>query len=162
MKKTKYFIMLIICFIAIGIASLCVTLNVFGDVVVFSDIEEFKIYFSDVKVNNVSKMDMIKDGNKFFFTTTLNNLDEEYIITYDIKNDSKYFDANISLKCIGFDEYISITNEFDKEIVKSFETTSGTLKVKKIKTNSSSENRKYDILCTIETQPIEVNNNLEI
>ncbi len=75
MRKTKYFIILVLLFICIGFASLSVTLSINGKANVISDLDDFKVYFSDVIVNGKHDLSLVKSDKGWSYY-----IEEEYAL----------------------------------------------------------------------------------
>ena len=74
MRKTKYFIILVLLFICIGFASLSVTLSITGKANVISDLDDFKVYFSDVIVNGKHDLSLVKSDKELVFNALMKNV----------------------------------------------------------------------------------------
>ena len=154
MRKMKYVIILLLFFVMIGYAAISVSLSINGNATVASDIEDFKVYFSDVLVNDVQSLNLVKSDNELTFIVTLNEINEVYKIEYDVTNGSKLFDAALTMNCTQGNSYLAITNEFDTSDLTALSTRSGVLTLKKTQTNSLDYDRHYTVTCTIVSTPI--------
>lgn len=158
MRKIKYLIPIIILFLTIGFASVNSSLSMRGDTLVHSDIEDFSVYFSNVKVNGEKDLSLVKTSKELDFTTILEELGNTYIIEYEITNGSSAFDAEVSISCSESNDYLEVINEFNSEIpIKAKESQTGTLSLKKIKTNAS-DIIYNKVSCKIIAEPIEIPN----
>ena len=158
MRKTKYFIILVLLFICIGYATISVSLSINGNATVASDIEDFKVYFSDVLVNDVQSLNLVKSDGELVFDANLNLLGDTYKISYDVTNGSKLFDASVSLTCTQGTEYVSVVNVFDTSTpLTARSTRTGTLTLKKIQTNANEYGVLTHIVCSIVATPISRN-----
>ncbi len=155
MRKVKYFIPLFILFLTIGFATVNQTLSIKGSATNQSNIDDFTVYFSDVLVNDVQDLTLVKNENELVFTTTLEELGNQYKITYDITNGSKYFDAAFVISCTQSNNYLKVTNQLDTSNLPALETRTGNLTLEKTQTNAAEENTKYTVTCTITATPVE-------
>ena len=155
MRKVKYFIPLFILFLTIGFATVNQTLSIKGSATNQSNIDDFTVYFSDVLVNDVQDLTLVKNENELVFTTTLEELGNQYKITYDITNGSKYFDAAFVISCTQSNKYLKVTNQLDTSNLTALETRTGNLTLEKTQTNAAEENTKYTVTCTITATPVE-------
>ena len=135
MQKIKYTIPVILLLIIIGFAAISTSLGIGGKTYITSDIDDFKVYYSKVLIDGEVEETAILDSTTINYTRTLTNIGEGYTITYDVTNASKEFDAEISINCTTGDEYLSVTNSFDVSILPARTTRTGTLTVKKTKSN---------------------------
>lgn len=155
MRSSKYLFM-VIAFIAIGFASISTTLIINGTFKINSNPEDFDIYFSKVSLNSLSKPNFISDdGHNINFTTDdLKKVGDRAIIDYEITNNSRNYDAQISISCdYEANAYLTIENSFKKRLTEATHTESGALSVTLNK--ASIEEREYMITCTIEATAIE-------
>lgn len=155
MRKAKYFIPLIILFITIGFAAVNQTLSIKGTATNKSNIDDFTVYYSDVLVNDIQDLSVVKNKTELVFTTTLEELGNQYKITYDITNGSKYFDAAFAVSCTQSNNYLKVTNELDTSDLVALETRTGNLILEKTQTNAAETNTKYTVTCTITATPVE-------
>lgn len=155
MRKVKYFIPLFILFLTIGFATVNQTLSIKGTVTNESNIDDFTVYFSDVLVNDIQDLTLVKNENELVFTTTLEELGNQYKITYDITNGSKYFDAAFTVSCTQSNNYLKVTNELDISNLAALETRTGNLTLEKTQTNAAETNTKHTVTCTITATPVE-------
>ena len=155
MRKLKYIIPIFLFFIAIGYAAISASLSIEGDALIVSDYDDYKVYFSRVLVNGVEKDNVVDSETKLVFAVRLVEPGEEYVLTYDVTNGSKYFDASVTMSCTGGDANIGINNQFDTSNMPSLSTRTGVLTVKKLKSNSSQENIAYSITCNLVAESID-------
>ena len=52
MRKTKYILGILLLFLIVGFATISVTLSISGNANVISNLDDFKVYFSNVSLNN--------------------------------------------------------------------------------------------------------------
>lgn len=154
MKKIKYTIPVILLLIIIGFAVISTSLGIGGKTYVASDTDDFKVYFSKVLVDGEVEETAILNSTTINYIRTLTNIGESYTITYDITNASKEFDATVYVNCTTGDEYLSVTNSFDNSNLPARTTRTGTLTVKKTKSNSSTSEKNYSINCNITTRAV--------
>lgn len=165
MKSIKYFLPLIVLFLSIGYAATNVTLSITGDVITKSDIEDFDVYISDIKVDGVTDVTLLVDDKSFSYYMA-----EDYTsplqtktIQYTITNNSSSFDAQILIECT--EENIGLSNEI---IYKNkFETSEENNINQKLIISKGSENAEITFerngptpnglkfTCSITAEPIE-------
>ena len=150
MKRAKYLIGFFLLFMVIGFASVSISLSINGNVNVLSDLDDFKVYFSDVKVNGKKDLSIVNSDKEFAFSVNLRGLGSTYVIDYDITNASSVFDASLSINCTQGDDLLSITNVFDTSTnLEAKSTRSGNLTLKKLKANTNESDSTYPITCSI-------------
>lgn len=154
MKKVKYIILLILIIIAVGYAAITSSLGLGAKTYIASDIDDFKVYFSKVLIDGVENENVISNSTTINYIRTLTNIGESYTITYEITNASKSFDATVYVNCVTGDEYLSTTNSFDNSNLPARTTRTGELTVKKIKSNSTNEEKNYSVSCNITTRAL--------
>ena len=155
MRKMKYIIGILLLFMVIGFATVTVSLSISGNVKVVSDVDDFKVYFSDAKLNGTSTPALIESATSLSFDVDFGNLGTQHVIEYDVTNASKLFDAVISMSCTQSNEYLSVVNEFDASNLSALSTRTGTLTLTKTKSNASETNTDYAITCEIVASPVE-------
>ena len=155
MRKMKYIIGILLLFMVIGFATVTVSLSISGNVKVVSDVDDFKVYFSDAKLNGTSTPALIESATSLSFDVDFGNLGTQHVIEYDVTNASKLFDAVISMSCTQSNEYLSVVNEFDTSNLSALSTRTGTLTLTKTKSNASETNTDYAITCEIVASPVE-------
>lgn len=125
----KYWMFISILFMTVGFATVSTTLSLNGDISVYNTLEDFDVYFSDIRVNNVKDWSPVEDSNVLSFTPDLSNGD--YVLEYDITNSSKNYDADVKVTCTSNNSNILITNEFDNSTsLEAHETRSGKVTIK--------------------------------
>ena len=87
-RKLKYFIAVVILFITIGFAAINYTLSIDGDTELTGDLSDFKVYYSEIKVNGVDSPESIICDTELYVFGVIDTVD------YDITNSSKFFDAD--------------------------------------------------------------------
>lgn len=111
MKYMKIIVIIFIMFLTIGYAATNITLSITGDAYIASDIDDFEVYFSSLKLNGVEDMSIFKSATEFEFETVGLG---EFFIEYEVTNASKKFDANVDVVCdinlpiYDEDEYTSV------------------------------------------------------
>lgn len=155
MRKMKYVIWVLILFMVIGFATVTVSLSLSGNAILTGDIGDFKVYFSDVKMNDEQNLRLVKSETEIMFDVLLQEIGTTYKISYDVTNASSMFDANLSVSCTQGDEYVSVTNVFDSSTLPALTTRTGDLTIKKLKAYGSDTNKDYTITCTITASPVE-------
>lgn len=158
MKLIKYFIPLLVLFLSIGYAATNVTMTINGDAAIASDIEDFEIYISSIKLNEETDISLLKSELEFELTIN-NDESSDYIIEYEITNASEEFDAIIEMKC----EYTAegsqdqFENNFDSTTPLIAKTTrKGISSIKIIEPFGDNEETRT-MQCKIEAIPIERN-----
>ena len=155
MRHLKVLIPICLFFIAIGYAAISTSLSLGGSATVASDYSDYQVYFSKVLINGVEDLTVVKSDKIIQFDVYLDEPGDEYSVTYDVTNGSKYFDASISMTCTGGDEKIGVSNSFDTSNMSARSTRTGTLIVKKLKSNSAQSDTVYSITCSIVAQSID-------
>ena len=154
MRKMKYAIIFLMLFMVIGYAAVSVSLSITGNANVISDLDDFNVYFSDVKTNDKQDLRLVKNDKELVFEVTLNDLGDVYKISYDVTNGSKLFDASLSINCTNGNEYLGVLNEFDTSTLPSLTTRTGNLTLTKTQTNSEENQKHFTVTCTIVASPI--------
>ncbi len=150
MREMKYVIGFLMLFMIIGFATISISLSINGNVSVLSDLDDFKVYFYDVKANGKQDLLLVKSDKELVFDVDLEGLGTTYVIDYDITNTSSVFDASLSINCTQGDDLLSITNVFDTSTnLEAKSTRSGSLTLKKLKVNMNENDTKYSITCSI-------------
>ena len=81
MRKMKYVIGVLLLFLIVGFATISISLNISGSANVLSDLDDFKIYFSNVKVNDIQDLTLVKSDKELIFDIDLSTSFEEYSYT---------------------------------------------------------------------------------
>ena len=155
MRKMKYFIFVLLFFMVIGFAAVSVSLSIGGNATVVTDIEDFKVYYSDVKVNDVQDLTLVKSDTELVFDINLYEPGETVVVSYDVTNASKMFDAEVTISCTSGNEYLSVINDYDGNNISARSSEYGTLTFKKLKSNASNDDKNYTITCNIDAVPVE-------
>ena len=130
MKELKREILFVLLFMVIGIAA--VTTNVVIDMStpINQNPDDFLVYFSDVKVNGTQDLTLVRDETKLVFDGEFSAVGDKKIISYDVTNASKDYDANITINCTKSNDYLIINNSFDTDnVLGARSTRTGTLSV---------------------------------
>ena len=171
MSKIKYVILFLILFLVIGFAAISVTLSVNGNVKVLSDLDDFKVYFSDVKVNGEQDLSLATGEQEIEFDFEFRKLGTTYVVDYDVTNASSVFDASLTIDCMfvedDFSSVLSMVNNFDTQTsLKAKETRSGTLTLKKHRVNTDDMQYRINITCSINATAVgrteEADNNVVV
>lgn len=156
MRKLKYFIAVVILFITIGFAAINYTLSIDGDTELTGDLSDFKVYYSELKINGVDSPEAIISDTELYVSGVIDTVGDTYTVDYDITNSSKLFDANITMNCTGASDYLSVTNNFDTtNALNALSTRSGTLVFTKIKTIASTDSINFNVSCKFVASPVE-------
>lgn len=155
MRKMKYIIGILLLFMVIGFATVTVSLSITGNAKILSNVDDFKVYFSDVKLNGIQDLSMVNSETELTFDLTFSSLGVEQVISYDVTNASKMFDASLTISCTQGDESLSIINDFDATNLEALSTRTGTLTMKKLKSNANEEDTNYSVICTLDAEPVE-------
>lgn len=156
MRKMKYVIGFLIFFIVIGYAAISISLSITGNATILSDLDDFKVYFSDVTINDTQDYSIVNNEKELVFNIDLNNIGSTYKITYDVTNASSFFDASIVMNCTQGDDLLSITNEFDTSTnLEAKSTRTGSLTLKRLKPNRNENDSTYSITCSINANAVD-------
>ena len=155
MVKTKNIIGVLFLLMIIGYATISTSLSAQINTNISINPNDFKVYFSNVLVNSVQDLSLVKNEQELVFDFSFSNVGSINIINYDVTNASKNYDATLSINCTNGNEYLSVTNTFDTSNLSASSTRTGTLTLKKIKSNASGEIKTYTITCTITATPVE-------
>lgn len=156
MKNTKYLIGILLLFMTIGFAAISTSLSITGKTTVTTTIDDFKVYFSDVKVNGVQDLSLVENETTLNFDFYIEEVGTSYTIDYNVTNGSKYYDASLSMSCTNGNNYLSIVNAFDtSNNLVAKQTRSGSLVMKKIKTIAKDEVTSNRVVCTLTASPVE-------
>ena len=106
MKKTTI-ILITVLFMVIGYAAYNVTFNIYGNALLAENLSDFKVYLSNLKVNN-TEVDRINDAKDEFTVEDINGN-----ISVDIVNDSTEYDTEAYLECVKEDENVGKVWNYD-------------------------------------------------
>ena len=119
MRKMKYIIGIMLLFMIIGFATITISLGINANTKITSDVDDFKVYYSDARLNSVSTPALINNTTSLNFNVDLASLGSQHIIEYDITNGSKMFDAAVSISCTKGNDYLSVINEMIRSRIAS-------------------------------------------
>lgn len=151
MKELKVQIFMTLFFVSIGIAA--VTTNVVGNfnTSVASNPDDFLVYFSDVKVDGVQDLSLVKTKNVIEFSAEFSAIGDKKVVTYDITNSSTNYDAIVRINCNNFGEHLLVNNSFDTEkLLSARSTRSGTLTVEL--SSAVNEETTEKVICAISAE----------
>ena len=121
-RGSKLGIIILILMLSIGFAAITTTLFINGSVGVYTDTDDWNVYFGSARVigNGTAVIDDTKT-NISFSTDKLTKVGETVVLEYAVVNDSSLYDANVNVSFVlGEDtnnilEYLSITRDGFKE-----------------------------------------------
>lgn len=154
MKNVKLQIFVALLFIAVGIAA--VTTNLIGNVstLIASNPDDFNVYFSRVLVDGKEDLSLVRNSKTLVFYDEFSAVDDKKVITYQVTNGSRNYDAQLSFSCTESNQYISIVNNFDvSEPLVATSSRNGTLTISL--SNAVSEETSYEVTCTINATAVE-------
>ena len=154
MKRTKIEILISLLFIVVGLAAVTTNLIINGSTSIARNPDDFLVYFSDVKVDGVQDLSLIRTEKNLVFYNELSTVGDTKTIEYDVTNASKNYDATVSISCTESNNYLNVTNSFDQKnnlTVRS--TRTGTLTIEL--TNAVTEEKRYEISCSITSSAVE-------
>ena len=155
MKKLKYQIIFTILFMTIGIAAVTTNLVTNGNTNIASNPDDFLVYFSDAKINGVQDLSLVDSETSLVFNKELSAVGQNIVITYDVTNASKNYDADIDITCTQSTEYLTITNSFDTaNNLGARATKTGTLSITLSKSYTGPD-LSQEISCTINASAVE-------
>lgn len=162
MKKRKLGILIALLILTVAFASVTTTLVLTGTLSIGADRSSFEadVVFTD-NVTVLGGEYSLSNGNKTleFKTGHLNMLESETTLSFEIRNNSRQYDANATIECSpvdqAYEDYVSVdVNPVDSFTLDALETESGTIKVKLIRsiTGDASE---IPFECTITAEALE-------
>ncbi len=132
----KRWILVTILFLSIGFASVTAVLTITGKVNINFDDEDYQVYFSDAYLDDVRHMEFIDDTRKkiTFTTNALTSVGDTSILKYEVTNNSKQYDAEVSVECTPSEtDYYSVSNSLTERInAQSRESGTITIELKKV------------------------------
>ena len=155
MKRMRLIIGFLLLFMIIGFATITVTLSINSNTKISSDVDDFKVYFSDFDVDMVTDLNAIKSDTEIIVDVVLDSIGDTRELTYEVTNASKMFDAEVTISCTSGNEYLSVINDFDGNNISARSSEYGTLTFKKLKSNASNDDKNYTITCNIDAVPVE-------
>ena len=142
---------------AVGFAAVSTALYINGTSKINTNDDDFKVYYSDAKVNGIQDLSVVVDETHLSFNTTLDTLGDTYILDYDVTNGSKNYDADLEMTCTGGNEYLTVSNEFDDEsILEALDTRNGKLTLTLSKSYTGAD-LDVNIDCNIKANAVERN-----
>ncbi len=140
---------------SIGFAAVSATLYLNGTIGIGTNNDDFDVYFSKAVENGVENNRLIQDKTHIAFTTELSEVGEKYVLNYEVTNASKQYDANLTMNCIGGNEYLRVENKFDvSKILPARTTRNGNLTLKVIK-GTVDQDIEVNITCEIKGNAVE-------
>ena len=151
MKYIKYIIPVLIIFLTIGFAATNVTLSITGDAYIASDLEDFEVYISSIKLDGVEDITLLRENLSFEFTSSASR-SEPYEISIQLTNNSSKFDAQLNTSCSISETMTIISSQEIPEIItaKSFDTVNFDFDVSGLESGTTST-----LSCTFTVTPIE-------
>ncbi len=140
---------------SIGFALVTATLTINGVINLGFDAEDFDVYFSDAYLNEIQHKEFItQDGKNITFQTTLKSINEQSILKYEVMNNSKQYDAEVTISCTPEnDELLTISNDIDSTTIQAQSKKEGNLTITLKK--SVVEDVSKDINCELTINAIE-------
>ncbi len=163
MKKKKMILILVL-LLTIGFASISTTLVLNGVIGISNKKDDFKVIFTNAKLDGVERQEFIDETTKqtlTYETNKLTKLEETTVLEYEVANTSRLYDASVSITCNIVDdsgnqttsEYVSMEHTPNNMIVAAGETKRGSIITKLIKV--STEDRNIKVKCTLNANATE-------
>ena len=152
--KRNLVLFFILLFIVIGVATVTTSLVLNLNTSIAKNVDDFLIYFSNVKVDGVLDLSLVKNERELIFDAEFVDIGDKKIITYDVTNASTQYDAEISFSCTKSNLYINVINAFDTDkLLSAGSTRTGTLTIELISavTEKLTQNRH----CLIDVSAVE-------
>ena len=154
MKELKREILFLLLFMVIGIAAVTTNVIVNLSTSINKNPDDFLVYFSDVKVDGTQDLSLVENEHKLVFNGEFIAVGDKKIISYDVTNASRNYDAEILIGCTESTTYLNITNTFDmKSTLSARSSRTGTLTIELA--NAVSEEVLQDVTCTITANAVE-------
>ena len=154
MKKTKFMIGFVLLFMVIGIAAVTTNVIVNMSTPINRNPDDFLVYFSDVKVDGTQDLTLVENEKKLVFNGEFTSVGDKKVISYDVTNASKNYDAEILIDCTESTTYLNISNVFDmKNVLSARSSRTGTLTIELA--NAVSNETTQDVTCTITANAVE-------
>lgn len=154
-------IMLLIILLAIGFAGVATTLLMSGNVFIGTNESDYKIYFSEAILDDKDKTNSIISANKQvinFETKELTEIGDESVLSFEVTNDSRQYDAEVKFNCQANDsrifDYVDIDYKINDSIILAKSKTNGSVKATMKKVYVGEEFDK-SITCEISTDALE-------
>ena len=151
---------------SIGFAAVTTSLVINGTINYGYDSDEFDVYFSKAILDGVVHDDLIDTNKKSitFTTKELSKLRDRSILEYQVMNNSKQYDASVTIDCKRVDgegntaqsqesEYTTITPSPKELTVKAQESRKGTITVELNKVSLTNIDEKFK--CSLTVNPSE-------
>ena len=154
MKKTKFMIGFTLLFMVIGIAAVTTNVIVNMSTPINQNPDDFLVYFSDVEVDGTQDLSLVENEQKLVFNGEFTAIGDKKVISYDVTNASKNYDAEILIDCTESTTYLNITNVFDmKNVLSARSSRTGTLTIELA--NAVSNETTQNVTCTITANAVE-------
>ena len=154
MKYIKYLIPMLIIFLTIGYAAQNITLSITGDAYIASDLGEFEVYISNIKVDDSVNLLLLENDMKIKFEVdSTQSRTEPYNIEIEFSNNSSNFDAEISKACVISNPLHTINEKNTKITTNAKNTQKMSILFDTSATVGTSENGS--ITCDFSATPIE-------
>ena len=154
MKKTKIMIGFTLLFMVIGIAAVTTNVIVNMSTPINQNPDDFLVYFSDVEVDGTQDLSLVENEQKLVFNGEFTAIGDKKVISYDVTNASKNYDAEILIDCTESTTYLNITNVFDmKNVLSARSSRTGTLTIELA--NAVSNETTQNVTCTITANAVE-------
>lgn len=155
MKKKTLLVALLL--MAVGFAAVTTTLLINGTSVLKKNTDDFKVYYSNAKVNGIEDSSVVVDDTHLSFKTTLDTLGQTYVLDYDVTNSSKNYDSKLTMNCTGGNEWLTVVNTFNTtDNLSAADTRSGKLTLTLAKSYTGND-LDVEIECTINANAVERN-----
>ena len=155
MKKKTLLVALLL--MAVGFAAVTTTLLINGTSVLKKNTDDFKVYYSNAKVNGIEDSSVVVDDTHLSFKTTLDTLGQTYVLDYDVTNSSKNYDSKLTMNCTGGNEWLTVVNTFNTtDNLSATDTRSGKLTLTLAKSYTGND-LDVEIECTINANAVERN-----
>ena len=155
--KNKKLILILVIMLVIGFASISTTLVINGVIGVSNKKEDFKVIFTNAKLDGIKRKDFIDDSTKQtidYETNKLVNINEETTLEYEVTNTSRLYDASVTISCTTPEnEYVAIEYVPTSMSILAGESKTGSVTVKLIK--SSTEDQSISVTCELNANAIE-------
>ncbi len=151
---------------SIGFAAVATTLTITGTIKYGYDSKDFDVYFSEAILDGVDHNDFIDTNKKSitFTTRDLSTIGDRSILEYQVMNNSKQYDASVTIKCERVDgegntaqsqesEYTTIIPSPASLTVKAQESRKGTITVELKKVSTKELEEKFK--CSLTVNPSE-------
>ena len=151
MKYVKFILPMLIIFLTIGYAAINVTLSISGDAYISSDLDDFEVYISNITLDGVEDITLLRENLSFEFTSSTSR-SEPYEISIQLTNNSSKFDAQLNTSCSISDAMTIINSQEIPEIItaKSSDTVNFDFDVSGLESGTTST-----LSCTFTVTPIE-------